>query len=261
MTPYLWGSNISGDGEAGGAEIEVSTSFSDLLELLNLGFMSTFEGRRGRWILVSDLFAAQLGDEQDTGVLSIPIGPATVSIGPGDIDVTSRMGFLDLRGGYAVLEPDQWLLTLDVFAGARIWYIDADIEVKLPVSVAGPALPPGTSLPGFILSGLKAPAGLLPTNINRSFDESRRWADPILGVRGQYELSPDVTLTMLGDVGGFGIGSASDLSWQAVVTLNYAMSQRWTLRAGYRGLGVDRSAGAEIDLVLYGPIFGATYQF
>jgi opacity protein-like surface antigen len=260
LTPYIWATDLTGDVQAQGTESEVSAGFGDILELLNFGVMGVFEGRRGRWIVASELFAAELGDEFDTRVRSLGVGGGMASIGPGEVEVTSQLGFLDLRAGYTVLARGRIPIVVDLLAGARIWYSSIDIDVDIPTSVSGSVLP-GDRLPGFELSGVQFPAGLMPTGLDRDFEESEAWIDPVVGVRLSYELRPHVSLLLVSDVSGFGIGSASDLTWNAALTLDYRLSERWTLRAGYRGLNLDRDAGLDLDLSYHGPIVGVAYTF
>ena len=67
-------------------------------------------------------------------------------------------------------------------------------------------------------------------------------------------------MTAVGDIGGFGVGS--DLTWQAIGTLDYAVNDRLELRAGYRALSVDYEDGKFLyDVLMQGPILGATYRF
>jgi opacity protein-like surface antigen len=260
LTPYIWATDLSGDVEARGTESEVSAGFGDILELLNFGVMGVFEGRRGRWIVASELFAAQLGDEFDAGGRSLGLGAATVTVGPADIEVTNELGFLDLRAGYALVEEGSSPLAVELLAGARIWYASVEVDVEIPAAVTG-SVGPGDRLPGFALSGVELPPGLAPSGVDRDFEESEAWIDPVVGLRMSYALRPRLSLNLVTDVSGFAIGSASDLTWNAALVLDYPLSERWTLRVGYRALNLDRDAGLDVDLSFHGPIVGAAYTF
>ena len=105
---------------------------------------------------------------------------------------------------------------------------------------------------------LKIQPGLANVRIDHS--DSEMWADPIVGARLGIKLSGPWSLTVAGDVGGFGIGS--HLTWQALGSANYAWSERFTLKAGYRALHVDyRNGGFSYDVTQHGPIVAATYRF
>jgi len=76
----------------------------------------------------------------------------------------------------------------------------------------------------------------------------------------QTPLGQKASLTLLGDVGGW--GSGSQLEYQFAPLLEYKLSSRWTLGAGYRYLFVDyRTAQFLWNTVTSGVIFGATYKW
>jgi hypothetical protein len=123
-------------------------------------------------------------------------------------------------------------LDIDLFAGARYWYL----ENKLKLRISG-------------MTTLKTSA-------------SSDWADPVLGTRLQLGLTDRFGLSVRGDVGGFGIGCLSDLTWQAWGAFGYRLSERWTSWAGHRALGLDRKQGnTRTDLVMQGPLLGVSFHF
>jgi opacity protein-like surface antigen len=65
---------------------------------------------------------------------------------------------------------------------------------------------------------------------------------------------------VLGDVGGFGIGS--DLAWQAFGGITYEINDTWSLKAGYRAMGVDYENGSfKLDVISHGPVVGVGIRF
>jgi len=91
---------------------------------------------------------------------------------------------------------------------------------------------------------------------------SDSWIDPLIAARISTQLNDRWSVTASLDYGGFGIGSASNETWQAIATLGYALSEDWTLMGGYRHLFVDRqNQGTDYSLEMTGLIFGATYRF
>lgn len=130
-----------------------------------------------------------------------------------------------LLGGYRAVEQDD--MKIDLLVGARAWRIDADI------SVAGGA-------------------------IHRS--SRKEFVDPILAARLHFNLTPQWSAMYYFDVGGFGAGS--EQTSQIVATANYQVNESVFLSAGYRHLKVDyRNNGTKIDLVMSGPLLGATWRF
>ena len=75
-----------------------------------------------------------------------------------------------------------------------------------------------------------------------------------------------MSLGVRGEVGGFGIGSASELTWSVVGGLGYKLSDRWTLKMGYRVYDIDYERGRGLsrigmDMRMHGPWLGLTYGF
>ncbi len=121
---------------------------------------------------------------------------------------------------------DEKTFKLDGGAGFRLWDLSTEITLN-------PGLLPGAS---------------------EKVDET--FVDPILALRANIALSDTWSVSLLGDIGGFGV--SSDFTWQALGTINYRAANWVDLRLGYRYLALERDA---IDVDLYGPIAGATFRF
>ncbi|NQT51094.1 hypothetical protein HQ576_03540 [bacterium] len=75
-------------------------------------------------------------------------------------------------------------------------------------------------------------------------------------------MSDRLALSVRGDVGGFGIGSASDLTWQVLAGLHYRLSERISILAGYKYYNLDyRRGDLEMDMEMKGPITGVAIHF
>ncbi|MGB9241896.1 MAG: hypothetical protein WCC03_00970 [Candidatus Acidiferrales bacterium] len=89
------------------------------------------------------------------------------------------------------------------------------------------------------------------------FSSSQNWVDPLVGGRILANLSPKVSVSIGGDVGGWNTGSLLDYQFGGV--LGYRIKPAVVLQAGYRYLAVDyRNGGTTQNLVIAGPLFGAT---
>jgi hypothetical protein len=55
-------------------------------------------------------------------------------------------------------------------------------------------------------------ANTLAHQLNRSFSFYDNWTDPVIGLRGRFNLNKTFYLTAQTDVGGFGVGS--DIAWR-----------------------------------------------
>lgn len=227
IATYLWGAELEGTLEADRGSVDVDASFSDIFEKLNIAGMVAAGGRVGRFVALFDGIWMQLEDDANTR--TVQVGPAT--FGPGEIDTDLSQGIADLKLGYRVLEPEpraRQPVAIDLLAGGRYWYMKTEIDAAFPVLG------------------------------NRKLEESLSWVDPIVGVRVIIGLSPKLQLVVIGDVGGWSAGEASDHTWQAMALLGVQLSDSWSLRLGYRALDLERGPA---DIEMRGPIAGAVYRF
>jgi hypothetical protein len=99
-----------------------------------------------------------------------------------------------------------------------------------------------------------------PSILGLSVNPSQSWADIVVGGRVQVPLGPKLSVTTLGDVGGW--NATSKLDYQFAALLGYKICPKWTLLAGYRYLFVDyRNGGGVYNMVTSGAVLGATYSF
>jgi hypothetical protein len=129
---------------------------------------------------------------------------------------------------YRVIETENYHMS--VYAGARVTAMEVD------------------------LTGRFARGG----QVTRGADTS--WVDPLVGLRGQAELSDRWFFRYAGDVGGFGV--SSDLIWNAFAGIGYNVNDSVGLLVGYRALGIDYSDGGfNMDVVSHGPVMGLEVRF
>lgn len=119
----------------------------------------------------------------------------------------------------------------DVFLGARYWSLDGEVEIR--------GVGPGVGA-----------------------DAKEDWVDPLIGARHTLPLAERWSLTLRGDVGGFGVGS--DFSWQAAARVNWEVSESTALTLGYRVVDVDYQDGSGADEFRYdvttsGLLFGIVF--
>lgn len=144
------------------------------------------------------------------------------------VEVTSTTFSLFGAGMYRLLETEKG--SLDAMAGARLWAVKTVVD------------PVGGPLDRF------------------EFTESQTWVDPVVGLKGRYNLPADFYLTGWGMIGGF--GAASQTTWDVMGALGYEVTDSVSLIAGYRALSVDYSDGDFVfDVVEKGPLLGATIKF
>jgi hypothetical protein len=219
VTPYIWFASLNGDVAtiSGLPPVSVDADFDDIIENADLAFMVAAEARRGGFGIITDLNYLSLSTDGDT--------PGPLFAGA---QVEEQTFFANVGGFYRGVAGDR--LNVDVLAGARIWYVNTEIDLR---------------------------AGLRPA---RSVQDDNAWADPIIGLRSTAQLGRGFFFAGAADVGGFGL--ASDLTWQLLGAIGYQFNDWLSTRAGYRHLEVDyQDDGFIWDVELSGPIVGATFRF
>lgn len=232
-TPYLWAMSVDGNTTVKGQKSDVDMSFSDIVDKLNFGLFGALEAQKGRFGVFLNGMYAKLEADNDVGPLSID---ANVDLGLVESGAFYRLGPWQPGADMTDAGP---AIVADPFVGARYTYVDVDLDLGTPV------------------------AG------NRNLEGDQSWVDPIVGLRTIVQFSPRWSLTALGDIGGFGVGS--DLTWQAAGLVGYRFGlfggdRNATLVAGYRALFQDYSDGNgqdrfEWDVVMQGPMLGLTIAF
>lgn len=100
--------------------------------------------------------------------------------------------------------------------------------------------------------------GPVGTGFDARIDKT--WVDPIIGLRGRFEINDKVSWGGFTSIGGFGAGS--DLSFDIFGGVEYAFSERFSANAGFRYMAFDYDGGtADLKLQMYGPVFGITMRF
>jgi opacity protein-like surface antigen len=91
------------------------------------------------------------------------------------------------------------------------------------------------------------------------FNSSDNWADPVIGVRLSTQISEKVSAILFADYGGF---SGDSTTWQTLVSVDYALNDRWTLLGGYRYMEFNRQIdGRDFSMDQSGVLLGVTYNF
>jgi len=80
-------------------------------------------------------------------------------------------------------------------------------------------------------------ANTVTSQLNRSFSFYDSWTDPVIGLRGRFNLNKAFYLTAESDVGGFGIGS--DVAVQEYAALGCQITRNIFSEIGYRYLYDD----------------------
>ncbi len=164
----------------------------------------------------------------DMQYLSLDIDEGTPGPLFGGVNVGSRLFIMAMMAGYAPVANET--MRLDILGGFKFWDVSADASFR---------------------------AGVLP---GQSFKGGASWFDPTVGARAVFFLSDQFAARILGNVGGFGVGS--DSSWEVMATVGYQLNDSVSLVAGYRHLEIDYDDDGFVwDVEFSGPIAGLSIKF
>ena len=118
FTPYLWLVSISGRTGIGNLVVDTDKSLTNSNVELDFGFMSTFEARKNKFVILTDLQYSSLSTERGN---------------PGPLFSSSRAGIktfiLEPDVGYRVLDNGEGA-SVDVLGGIRYWHLNVDLEFR-----------------------------------------------------------------------------------------------------------------------------------
>jgi len=155
---YLWGASIDGTTRLGN---KIGVGFDDLVDDLNMGFMGSFEARKAKWSVATDVIYLDVSaDKAGTIGPGIPVNA--------DVDLTGWV--FNLQGARTVYDGER--ASVDVLAGAR--YLNLDSKLTLRVGSVGPT---------------------------RTATQSGNVWDGVIGVKGRVNISGNWYLPYYVDVG------------------------------------------------------------
>jgi hypothetical protein len=123
-------------------------------------------------------------------------------------ELDTRTSEITLLGGYRV--ADKGPVTVDLLAGGRMNFFKTTLQLEGP---------------------------------NRSAEGSIKdsWFDPLIAARASAPLGGKWSASAYGDVGGIVMGS--DITWQAVATVEYQINHKMSIGAGWRYFKVHYDHG------------------
>ncbi|NHF74759.1 outer membrane protein [Paracoccus xiamenensis] len=124
LTMYGWLAGLDQSIETPRGTIDGNLHVSDVLEGLDMALMGTFEARRDRWGIITDLVYSDLSLTKEN-----PLRGAYSSA-----EMSPRMTALTMMGAYRVSQSDN--MSVDLAAGLRYMNVDIDTTLK-PGSLAG----------------------------------------------------------------------------------------------------------------------------
>jgi opacity protein-like surface antigen len=102
-----------------------------------------------------------------------------------------------------------------------------------------------------------------PVGVNKA-SGSEAWVDPLVGAIFGHSFNDTWSMTLRGDVGGFGVGS--DLTWQGLATVRWQVTPTVGVLGAYRYIDMDYDSGKRskrflYDMAITGPAVGVVFSF
>jgi hypothetical protein len=231
FTPYFNANSIDADSTVNGMTASVDLDFSDIIDDFDVwGAAAVFEGHKGKCGFF--LNANYVDLKGDFAGVPPMLNKLDVEIQQAIVD-----GALMYRLFEGPLRKGCYLrTTIDVMGGARYVYLKQEIT------------------PTFN-SGLSTKLG-----------KSKDWVEPLVGAKINVRLTKRISMFSLGNVSGFGVGSASDKTWDFTTGFDFRLFERSSIRLAYRIYDIDYSNGSGteefgLDGKMEGPWLGMTFYF
>ena len=92
------------------------------------------------------------------------------------------------------------------------------------------------------------------------------WYEPLVGARFGLGLSRKFAVAINGNLGGFGVADAAELTWTLSLFVDWRFGKKWSAAFGWRTQSVDDVSGSGVDrngskILTTGPIVGFVYSF
>ena len=235
IMPYIFLPEIDADATVNGLTGSADLSRSDVIDNLDFTTMGRVEAWKGKWGLTFDHLYLNLGADfkGNRGITKF------------DLDLDVRLGLFDFGLAYRLCEQEfgdnnEQKFTFEPYGGVRYGYLRE--KTNLNVAIGG-------------IGGVGARLG-----------GSEDWVEPFVGGRVIWDVNDKIAINVRGDAGGFGIGTASDLTWQVSLGVDYRLSENTTVNVGYKYVDMDYSRGSGsnefgIDATAQGPVIGMNIVF
>ena len=228
---YVWAADFSGDMDIAGTTVPFDVPFSTLVDNLKMGFYGSFEARKQKWLIFTDV--VYLNIETDHTASTPPTDLPSYILSGSPRSVSMNGGAINLVGGYNLLVKGK--SRLDLIAGAR--YLDLGSEFALNVTVLG-----------------ETTTRFVPIEMGTALDA-------VIGVKGKYAFAnaDRWSIPYYLDIGA----GDSDFTWQALTGISYQAANWVDVALTYRHMEWDlKSTDGIIKNVNFsGPSLGAIFHF
>ena len=220
IEPYGWLTSLDGTVGVDYRTGSLDAGFDDIWDVLDFAAAMQVELRNDRWGIIADGFYSDLSQS---------FTPPTRLHTDGNFEMQQFIG--ELYTAYRFTGSPCGFV--DAYAGVRYNYLSVDLT-----------------------------ADAIDPRLDNDIDESasKDWIDPIIGLRGQWNINEKWFLAGKGDIGGFGV--SSDLAWSLQVTVGYNFTENVFAELGYRYLDTDyKDGGFTYDVEQAGLYTGLSIRF
>jgi len=220
FTGYIWFPGVHGVTGNLNHEVPFRASAGDLLSHFRFGLMGTLEAQRGRFVLLTDLMWVRLQANHQKALPYPGLPELSAQVKAWEFIITPEFGYRFVDGEK---------IKVDALGGLRYWHVGSSLHFT-------------------------------PSLLGLNFSGSLDFADPLMGARIQFPLSPKLLVTIMGDAGGWGAGA--QLDYDIVGAIGYKLNPKFTMGVGYRYLYVDYHPGNFLyQVAMSGPGVYLTYNF
>ncbi|MEW6143569.1 MAG: hypothetical protein AB1598_00980 [Thermodesulfobacteriota bacterium] len=237
IIPYLWMMGINGKVGVKGRTANVDVSFSQIFENLDFAAEVHMEAWRERFGFFIDATYSKIALTKNVSLRQ----DRTLNIKNvsqfflGEFGGFYRVGTWPI-GTVSSESKTKTSITFDLLGGGRYWWLEDEIDLRGPLGQ------------------------------NPEFSGSESWFDFIVGARAKLDINK-FFIALRSDIGGFGFGFSSDISWNIAGYIGYELPwYKITPIIGYRALYDKYSNGSGNnrflwDAWMYGPQIGIGFQF
>ena len=220
---YLWAAKMDGNMTVRGQTQSLKLDFDEIFDKLEAAYTVHFEGfYKRKWGFLFDISYVNIGDSITTP------GPRAATINVDFVDTLVELGAI-----YRFYHEGRHMF--EGLGGVR--YTDLDTEID---TVGGPG----------------------PLPVPPKIEANQDWLDLIIGLRYKWQISEKWMLSLRGDIGGFGIGDASDFTWNAISLIHWKPWKHVGFFGGYRALYQDYETGSvKYDMLMHGPILAVKFTW
>lgn len=177
------------------------------------------------------------------------------------------------KGSFAIFYDGMYLLTKDETNGAvssKVDYYQLIQELGISYKVADWAVGGGNkkNLRFETLGGARhmyfrtKGSASNPLGLQLEADKTRQWVDPFIGARMTLGLTEQTSVSLRGDIGGFGV--SSDFIWNTVFEMKHFLTKNknWFTTMSYRAMNTDYHDGDfACEVKFYGPMASVGVTF